>query len=540
MFKKTMLAGKTLLLGLLLVGFTQSCTNLDEEIFSDLTSENFPTTEEQFISALGATYTSLYGLLNHNSIFSLQEVSSDEIMIPHRGADWFDGGQWLRVHAHDYNDAEQCVNNGWNFLYGGVNNCNRVVTLFESLVEEGSVAEEDAAAFIAEVKTLRALFYFWLLDGYGNVPIVTSFDESEPNPPTRSRTEVYEFIETELAENVPNLSQLNDISTYARMNYWAGKALQAKLWLNAEVYVGKDEYAKALEACEEIIDSGLYNLEADYFANFNADNLASGENIFTIPYDEAQAQGFNLGQMTLHYSSQATFSLQEQPWNGYCTLQEFYNSYDDTDLRKGEYGNQKVRGNFLAGPQFDAGGTTQLIDPGVEGWIQDPDTGEWSEDPDADLVDPDGEGLVYTPEVNEIEPNALRQAGARVGKFEYENGATSNLNNDFPIFRYSDVLLMAAECLHRMNMSGDGLIYANMVRSRAGLDDLGSLTDEELLAERGREFFYEGWRRQDLIRFGAFGDEWDFKPASDPCKELFPIPINQINANPNLAQNDCY
>lgn len=535
-----MLAGKGLIVAMLLLGFNQSCTNLDEEIFSDLTSENFPTTEEQFISALGATYTSLYGLLNHNSIFSLQEVSSDEMMIPHRGADWFDGGQWLRVHQHSFNDAEESVNNGWNYLYGGVNNCNRVIALFETLVEDGKVAEEDATAFIGEVKVLRALFYYWLLDAYGNVPIVTSFDESEPNPPTKSRQEVYDFVESELAANVPNLSKANDVSTYARMNYWSGKMLQAKLYINAEVYIGKDEYAKALEACEEIIDSGLYNLEADYFANFNADNSGSAENIFTIPYDEAQAQGFNLAQMTLHYANQNTFSLAEQPWNGYCSLQEFYNSYDDTDVRKGEYGNQKVRGNFLAGPQYNAGGTVAAIDAGVEGWIQDPNSGVWSPDPNATIQDPDGPDLVFTPEINEIEPNCLRQAGVRVGKFEYENGATANLNNDFPIFRYADVLLMAAECLHRMGMSGDGLMYANMVRSRAGQPDFGALTDDDLLAERGREMFYEGWRRQDLIRFGAFGDAWDFKAPSEPCKTLFPIPINQINANPNLDQNDCY
>ena len=540
MFKNFKPAGKWLMLAMVLLGINQSCTNLDEEIYSDLTSENFPTTEEQFISALGATYTSLYGLLNHNSIFSLNQVSSDETLIPHRGADWFDGGQWLRVHQHSYNDAEESVNNGWNFLYGGVNNCNRVIALFETLVEDGSVTAEDAAAFIAEVKTLRALFYYWLLDGYGNVPIVTNENSDDPTPATRSREEVYAFIEAELNENVPNLSKAKDVTTYARMNYWAGKALQAKLYLNSGVYTGKDEYEKALAACEEIIDSGLYELEGNYFANFNADNLASKENIFVIPYDEAQAQGFNLPQMTLHYSSQATFNLQDQPWNGYCSMAEFYNSYDDTDARKGTWGNQQVRGNFYAGPQYDSDGSTPLIDPGVEGWIQDPDTGDWSLDPDADIQDPDGPELVFTPELNELEPNCLRQAGVRVGKYEFESGATPNLNNDFPILRYADVLLMAGECLHRMGMSGDGAMYVDMVRERAGLTGLGTLTDEDLLAERGREMFHEGWRRQDLIRFGVYGDTWEFKPASDACKELFPIPANQIAANPNLDQNDCY
>ncbi len=522
MINKSSFFGKALLMLAFLTPFTQSCTNLDEEVYGQLTDANFPTTEEQFISALGATYTSLYGWANHNSIFSLQEISSDEMMIPHRGADWFDGGQWLRVHRHEYTPTEESINNGWNFLFGGVNNCNRVIDLFDQLVADGKVDAAQAAAFIGEVKVLRALFYYWLLDAYGNVPIVSSFSTAEANPPTKSRAEVYAFIESELNANVPNLERKKDGSTYARMNYYAGKALQAKLYLNAEVYTGTAQWDAAIAACNEVINSGLYSIESDYFTNFNTNNSGSNENVFVIPYDEQNATGFNLAQMTLHYSSQATFQLQAQPWNGYCTLQEFYESYDDADKRKGVYGNQSVRGNFLAGPQFAADGT-RLIDAGAE------------------ANDPDGQPLTFTPEINEHFPNALRQAGARVGKFEIAKGATPDLANDFPILRYSDVLLMKAEALFRKNAGdAEALALVNQVRARAGVPDYASLTNDNLLAERGREFFYEGWRRQDLIRFGAYGDTWDFKPASGPTKRIFPIPAQQVNANPRLVQNPGY
>jgi hypothetical protein len=523
MLRNILLSGKVLLVLALIIPIN-SCTNLDEEIFSDLTPETFPTTDEQFISALGATYTSMYGLLNHNSVFSLNEVSSDEIMIPQRGSDWFDGGQWIRVHRHNYNANEESVNNGWNFLYGGVNDCNRVIALFEQLVEEGSVTQEDAAAFIAEVRTIRALFYYWLMDSYGNVPVVTSFVGADPTPPTKSRTEVFNFIESELNTTVPLLSKAKDATTYARFNYWAGKALQAKLYLNAEVYTGEEKWDEAIAAIDEIIDSGLYDLERDYFVNFNADNAASVENILVIPYDQANAQGFNLVQMTLHYQSQSTFNLVEQPWNGYCTLAEFYNSYDDTDVRKGVSGDQATRGNFIAGPQFDSDGVTQL------------------EDSSAEEADPDGPGLNFDPNVNALEPNALRQAGARVGKFEFENGATSNMNNDFPVLRYGDMLLMKAEILTRQGEAAMAQPLVNEVRDRAQQPDwdVADITLDNILAERGREMFYEGWRRQDLIRFGKFNDAWDFKDASDACKTIFPIPANQIAANPNLQQNDCY
>jgi len=503
--------------------FQQSCTDLDEEVFSQLTEETFPTTDEQFISALGATYTSLYGYLNHNSILSLNQISSDETMIPQRGNDWFDGGQWLRVHRHSFNANEEAVNNGWNFLYGGVNNCNRVIALFEGLVADGSVEADDAQAFIAEVRGLRALFYYWLLDSYGNVPLVVDFAGADTAPANNTRQEVYDFVLGELNEIIPVLTDVSGGAAYARFNQWTGYALRAKLYLNSEVYTGTAQWSNAAADCAEIINSGLFALESDYFANFNTDNAGSGENIFVIPYDEAQARGFNLAQMTLHYSSQATFDLQQQPWNGYCTLQEFYDSYDDTDLRKGEFGNQQVRGNFHAGPQFASDGSTRLTDSSAE------------------TDDPDGPELTFTPEVNELEPNALRQAGARIGKYEFTNGATPELSNDFPIFRYADILLMRSEALWQMN-NGDSeaLMLVNEIRSRAGLDGFSALNPDDLLAERGREMFHEGWRRQDLIRFGKFGDAWWEKPASEECKELFPIPQPQINVNTNLSQNDCF
>lgn len=511
---------KFLLAGAFVFVFMPGCTDLDEEVFSEFTDENFPTTEQQFISALGATYTSLYNFGGHNAYLSLQEVSSDEIMIPQRGSDWFDGGIWLRVHRHEMTAAEGAVENAWNWAYSGISDCNRVTALFEGLVADGKVDAADAAAFIAEVKTIRALYYFWLLDLYGNVPIVTSFAGADPNPATESRAAVYAFVESELLENVPNLSRSTDISTYARMNYYTGQAILAKLYLNAEVYTGTAQWSKAVAACDEVINGG-YSLEGDYFLNFNTDNSASKENIFVIPYDENQAQGFFLPAMTLHYSSQETFNLTFQPWNGYCTLQEFYNSYDDTDRRKGEYGNQQVRSNFHAGPQFKSDGATPLIDSGFD--------------------DPDGDHIIFTPEINEHFPGCYRQAGARVGKFQFSLGATNNLNNDFPIFRFADILLAKAEALWRMNgADADALALVNQVRARAGADPFTSLSADNLLAERGREMFYEGWRRSDLIRFGQWTAEWDFKPASSDHTTLMPIPTNQLAANPNLVQNPGY
>lgn len=513
---------KYLLLSLLVVAFT-ACTDLEEEVFSELTESNFPTTEAQFISALGATYTSLYPIGQHNSYYSLNGIASDELAIPHRGADWFDGGQWLRVHQHQYTDAEESVLNGWVNIYAGISNCNRVIELFEDLVERGRVEPDVANGFIAEVKVLRAYFYYWLLDLYGNVPIIQSFSDAPQNPANNSRQEVYDFVEQQLEENVPLLTQAKDGTTYARFNYWAGKALQTRLYLNAEVYTGTAQWQKALDAANEVIGSNLYSLETNYFTNFDTENSGSNENILVVPYDEAQATGFNIAQMTLHYSSQNTFGLVDQPWNGYCSLADFYNSYDDADIRKGVSGDNSVRGNFHAGPQFTADGAPLT-------------------DPSAEPADPDGSAINFTPDLNELEPNCLRQAGARVGKYEYGGGtARPDLNNDFVLFRYGGLLLDAAEAEKRLGNDAAAMTLVNQIRSRAGMPDFTSMSMDELLAERGRELFFEGTRRPDLIRHGKWGEAWNFKDAhSDDNLIIFPIPAEQIGANPNLTQNPGY
>ena len=510
------------LTALFIVPLNQGCTDLEERAFSDITADQFPQTEEQAIALVGAAYTSLYPLMNHGSFFSIMEVSSDEVMIAQRGSDWFDGGIWLRTHDHEYLPNEEPVNNAWNFLYGGVANCNRLIAQLSDIKEQGTLSPELSDAFVAELQALRALYYYWLLDAFGNVPIVTGFADAPANPETRPRTEVFNFVEDELLAAAELLPRDNSIATYGRMNYYAVQALLAKLYLNAEVYIGENRYADAVAACDEIINSGLFALSADYHANFAPTNgPGNSEMILAIPYDPEFGQGFNLVQMTLHYQSQQTFNTQEQPWNGYCSLQEFYNSYEDEDARKGEYGNASIPGNFLAGPQFTS-------------------TGERLEDTQDD-GDPDGLPITFTPEINEQQPNCFRQAGVRIFKFRFINGSTQHMPNDFPILRYADILLTKAEALYRQNAGdAEALDLVNQIRRRAGVDDFTELNDENLLAERGREMFYEGWRRQDLIRFGVYGEEWDFKPTSEPFRELFPIPVNQLQANPNLVQNPGY
>lgn len=477
-----------------------ACAEPEQEIFNGYSAEELATSDNTALTDVlkASAYQRIIGSWGgHNSIWSIHEVASDEMVIAQKGGDWFDGGMWLRMHKHEYNPQEGAINNGWAYCYTAIGDINLLLQQYP-----------DVPALGAELRVLRALVYLWLIDAWGNVPIILETDD-DPTPPTSSRQEVFNFIEASVNDNLALLSRDNTKTT---LNYWSAKMILAKLYLNAEVYTGSARWADAQAALDDVINNGPFSLENNYFANFSTNNGGSSENILTLPYDQDNAGGFNLGQMTGHYLTQFTFDMQEQPWNGYASLEEFYNSYDAGDTR---------RNSFLVGPQFSS-------------------TGQRLEDESAEANDPDGAPLTFTPEINELEPNSLRQAGARVGKFEIQSGAAQSLSNDWPIFRYGDALLMKAEVELRQGRPGAALNFVNQVRARAGVAALATLDEDILLAERGREMFAEGYRRSDLIRFGKYNDAWWEKPASQAFRNIFPIPTQQLDANPDLQQNPGY
>ena len=476
-----------------------SCWELEQEVLDGVTAEDIASsTNPQLINVLKASaYSRIVGSWGgHNSIWSINEVSSDEMAIPQKGADWEDGGLWLRMHRHTWQPSDEAFNNSWNYCYTAIGEINNLI-----------ISYPDVEALNAELKVLRALVYLWLIDSFGNVPIITEAS-SGGNPTNNSRQEVFAFIEQSIKENIALLPKADTKTT---LNYYSAQAILAKLYLNAEVYTGSAKWAEAEAAANEVI-SGPYSLTSNFFANFSTRNGGSTENILTLPYDQNNAQGFNLVQMTLHYLSQNTFNLQEQPWNGYASLEEFYNSFDDNDVRKA---------SFLEGPQFAADGSRL-------------------NDISAEANDPDGQPLTFTPEINQLAPNAFRQAGVRVGKYEFATGAGSSLSNDYPLFRLGDIILVKAEAAFRQGKTAEALTSLNQVRSRAGLAPLAAVTLDDLYNERGYEMFAEASRRTDQIRFGKWNQPWWEKEASQPFRALFPIPLQQINANPSLTQNPGY
>jgi hypothetical protein len=551
--------------GLFLFGaavINQSCTKLDEKLYSQVTPSNFFKTDAEFVAALGSAYTQLGGYAT-GDINEVQEMTTDEQVVPTRGSDWDDGGTQRRLHLHSWGYDDGFMNGPWDFCYSGVSTANRLIYQFQTLSDGGQVNKDVAAAYIGELTAVRSFFYWQLVDLYGNVPYDNDFAHAQAAPPQVARATVYGNIVADLEAVTPALNQTVDGTTYSRMTYWGAKFLLAKLYLNAQVYSGTPQWDKAIAACDEIINSGKYNLESNYFANFNVNNSGSKEIIWAIPYDKIFFTGFTLAAASLHYASQYTYNLTFQPWNGYCTLEKFYNSYEATDLRRGDAGTlagpATKRGNFVAGYQYKLGG-------GV------------ATDDGADGADPDGKPLNFgnigslvggqpAPQINELGPQAWRQSGVRLGKWEYEIGGTSDMSNDYSVFRYADVLLMKAEALWRKSGSATdagALTLVNQIRTRAGLTAITSLDGKlsfdlagpsvaggELFNERGREMFAEHSRRQDLIRFGLWSsvNKWVLphhnttdvvNAKSDPYLTLYPIPKPKLAANPNLVQNPGY
>lgn len=523
---------KITLLSTMLIAF--SCTDLEDELEDSLVTEF----SNDGISAGGgggggallAPFSRLRaGSATNGGYFPLQSLSSDEMMVGQKGGDWFDGGIWINLHRHTWDSSLNRIDNAWTDAYAGIGECNTTLA--------GSLSANETA----QVRALRAYFYWRLLDLYGRVKIITS---AGADAPQSERDAVFAFVESELLASL-GISAVTasmdlsgsplgtEISNY-RINQYAALAMLSKLYLNAEVYVGTPRYDEAGWAATYILDNSPYQLCSTgcttpnlakrpdvasdpetlegYAAVFAPLNENNPEIIWSIEYDETSGTGMNFAQMTLHGPSQLTWGLDAQPWNGFAVLEEFYNSYEDGDLRK--------EANFLVGPQTDFTGNP-LLDFAAD---------------DPDLV------VNYTPSTNELEPNSLREGGVRMYKFSFKLFQRGDMDNDYPIVRLGDVHLLRAEAISRA--AGDwslALPDVNALRARAGVAPLGSIDADEFFDERGREMFQESSRRTDMIRFGKFQDSWQFKTNNESFRNLYPIPQAQIDASGGtLTQNPGY
>lgn len=484
------------------------CTKLKEDLNGQV--GNTGVSGNNVSSVLGAAYAAMIGPYQTSFNWcALQEVTTDAAIVPTRAGDWDDNGAWRSLHLHKWAADHSRLSD----VFRDLNSISYVAT---SVLGFNPTANQAAQA-----RFLRAFSQFSILDGWGQVPYRDPGEDVTKPSRVRNATDQVAYLISELNAIIPDLP--DGPANVANKN--AARTLLMKVYLNKGAFINRTtptfdaaDMNKVIALADQIAAGG-YTLTANYFDNFAPTNdVLSKENIFTSQ-NIGGATGSDLDGMwkcTLHYNQNPN------GYNGFSTLSDFYNKFETTDKRRGgSYAGQTnvsgVRVGFLVGQQFDQNNVA--------------------------LKDRKGNPLAFTPEVSIIErdPNHLEVAGIRVVKYpiDYANTGSKKPDNDWVYFRFADVLLMKAEAQLRIGQSGTALTIVNSVRSVRGASQFTALTLDNLLDERGRELYWESFRRQDLIRFGKFLTPWQEKPTDEPKYLVFPIPDNQLG-NTNLIQNPGY
>ena len=470
-------------------------------------------------------------------IYDYNTLTTDEAIIPIRGGNWYDGGLWKNMYDHTWTATDTDLYNVWKYLY-------KVIVLSTKSLEtiekhKALLTEQQRVDYAAEVRAVRAMYYYYAMDMFGRIPILQSSTQKTADIRQSNRSDVFWYVVKELQDVTPLLA--NEHSNlqgnyYGRVTRPVAWFLLAKLSLNAEVYTDddwtdssrpdgktimfdingnkKNAWQTCVHYCDLITAAG-YTLEADYTKNFAVHNEGSTENIFTIPLDKIlYLNEFHYLFRSRHYAHGGAYSGASE--NGTCaTLHTMAVNGFGTDTP-----DARLDMNFYTG-KVEVDGKYVTLD--------------------------DGTPLEYKPlavEENLTASPYLETAGARMKKYEVDRTAYSDgrlPDNDIVLYRYADVMLMKSEAKVRNGESGDKEM--NAVRSRVGMPSL-SATLDNLLNERLLELVWEGWRRQDMIRFGTYCKQYDIHTPSEADKKgyttVFPIPEKARELNPNLKQNPGY
>lgn len=560
---------KLVLSAVLTLPVALSCDSwLDEKNYGNPTTEDMMSSEDNVVLLVGQAYADVKWLHDHWGYWGVASLTSDECLCPVRmpGEHWSDGGYWRNLNTHNWDPMANAFKNIWNTTISGAVLCNK---LLATLADNKAVMTESVYnQYVGELETLRSYYYYMLFDCFGRIPYLEEFvDRAEP---LMAPETVWSKLVTCLEKNAPNLPVVNDANiaaNYGRVTQGFAYTLLARLYLNAESFgctpsnislpasikisSANDFYTNAVRCCDNVINSGAYKIEPDFFANFKIDNSASKENIFVIVENgngdfDARSNGSMSNKLrvmilTLHYSQQATYNMVEKPWNGFCARPSFIDRYAGADVRgpgnEGKGTNNEKQWGWFVGPIYSADGTTLLKDE-------------------------NGEPAIIRKEIESL-GGALWGDGARMFKYEVDKDKKYQFcENDFVLFRYADVLWMKEEAILRGGAGTSGVntedFKTMLMRTFAYSPDGEAafkaaypnfLTLDGILDERGREFAWENIRRRDLIRFGKFNDPSyvEYVTRTDECRKWFPIPYSVLeksvrddSGNPIWTQNPGY
>lgn len=499
---KSILLTSTIVLGV-------SCTNLDEEVLDGVVISNTGGGTVNSASLLTSAYEGLRGFQTQGQMFALDEMAGDALVGPTRGGDWDDNATWRQIHVHTWAPDHNEVKNAWNALLSQVYNCNLVI-------ENGSGSEVTQARF------LRAFYYYNVIDLFGQVPYREAGSALTDDPKVWSRTEATEFVISELEAIVGSLPArtAGDAST---ANADAAHFLLAKLYLNKGVFEAADAAGPYTFAAADMtkvvthVNAINSSLATDYWDNFKPANNTSPEILFSSKNIRGGAGGGIQYQwrMGMHYNQTP------DGWNGFAIVAEYYNNYNPNDRRIKNADAQIISdfGNNVGmqiGQMYKPGGTVALKDR-------------------------NGNPLFYTSAVTLITSGAtLETAGIRMQKYIPDAANLGTPDNDFVFMRYSDALMMKAEAIARGGAGTNDVAKLTALVSRSGQVGTFPTTLDGIYKERAKELWLEGWRRNDMVRFGTFLAARALKPyVSDKKYILYPIPADAL-FNANLAQNPGY
>ena len=524
------------------------CTKLHETLTSAVTIPESTQFSKLF---LAQAYTDI-GLVwdDPSNVTQAEEVTGDDVIVPVRGGDWSDGGEHVLLHQHTWG-RQDGTTSLFETLWTGLNKQN-----YDATTVLGTNGTPDQ---LAQARFIRALSLYQLLDFFGQFPLRQPGGNLLDAPPVYVGDSAVQFIESELTSTIANLAAGNSTSI---ANVDAAKMLLMKVYLNRGAFNSRAtptfdpaDMAQVITLGNSIINDGLHSLEPNFFAMFNASNSNDVETIFALPnisvnktngtsnYTNMQNRWF----ATVHYNSYDLLAP-NSGWNGFCTYKDFYQSYvvnggpalketwadSSYDSRLGMKGMTGVtdasgmRPGFLVGQQYNEAGKADS--------------------------DRQHHLLVYTngteiPGNLSVSGPTIETSGFRLLKYAPDFSQTKNSyvnpGNYLILFRLADVMLMVAEAEMRTGDNADALILVNKVRAARqapllttiSLTGSGVYDPNTLLSERAREFWWEGTRRTDLIRFGVWNLPWDFKAADNGVRYIFPIPLDDLSLNPNLQPN---
>ena len=556
-----------------------SCTDLSETLYDQVASNNYYNTKNDVIRAVLRPFE--HGFWSIQNRHVLNEESADQLITPTRGDWWDDGGRWARLHRHKWLVTNGEAQSEFNGCYQGIGQANKVIEDLDKLsASKFGFSEDEFKNLRAQNHVLRAWFYIRLLDAFRNIYLSQSFyDQSKNSKEQVPPKEIFDFIEKDLKEALPELAKKTSLGGNGKLEgQWTqagAAALLVRLYMNAKVYIGEDHFADAEQYAQDIVDGkyGTYAVADRWDAAFDWDNENCDEVIFAFPSsgethwhykgdmywwsvpskanDWLHDTKSREGSHNIKYSASPSYNPKGEKYNYELGMPIAQFKKYPSDVRLKMYknlGNGRREGMFIFGKiQYtDDNGNTQYLKDHHDQYTLDlrdavgkfggTDGSKWLDKAASRLEDGDD------------------NSGWMFAKYPLysDNEEDQQFEADYCEVRLPEIIYSLAECKLRKGDTSGAAKLLNSVRKRNypssdwstvlyAPEGAATLDMKEMLAEWGREFFAEGRRRIDLIRFGKFGNAWWDKDAdADNHTEIFPFHTEILNTHTGMKQNPGY